>query len=365
MKPEKQKKRKIKKHLERIKSNPHVPNAQKEAVKRKLAEAHIDIRDAINNNLLYQEQQAVSKLKENPKYFYSYAKKFSKQSRTISMLFDSEDNVCSDPHDIADLFQKQFTSVFSDPSKTDINAASFESPVLMAPFTDEMLNFSVDDIIEAINEIKPNAACGPDEIPEALLKKCSSSIAIPIEIIWRRSLDTGVVPDAYKLSYVAPLHKKDSRAYPENYRPISLTSHIVKVFERVLRKKLVNHMVSNNLLCDKQHGFQAGRSCLTQLLHHFDDVTDAITSNNDFDSIYLDYAKAFDKVDHQLLLKKLEIYGFNSHIISWINSFLVGRCQIVVVAPRPGAYALEIGERGKGCHIVVVLRPGAYALQTH
>ena len=247
------------------------------------------------------------------------------------MLFDSEENICSDPQQVTDLFQKQFTSVFSDPSKTDINSASFESPPLTAPFTDAMLDFTIEDIIEAINEIKPNAACGPDEIPESLLKKCASSIAIPIQLIWRQSLETGLVPDAYKLSYVAPLHKKNSRAFPENYRPISLTSHIVKVFERVLRKKLVNHMTSNNLLCDKQHGFQAGRSCLTQLLHHFDDVTDAITNNNDFDSIYLDYAKAFDKVDHQLLLKKLEIYGFHSKVVSWIRSFLTGRCQIVVV----------------------------------
>ena len=104
-----------------------------------------------------------------------------------------------------------------------------------------------------------------------------------------------------------PLHKKDSRAIAANYRPISLTSHVVKVFERVVRKKMVDYLELNDLICGKQHGFRSGRSCLTQLLHHFDDVLEALTENSDFDSIYLDYAKAFDKVDHKLLVKKLTL----------------------------------------------------------
>ena len=148
-----------------------------------------------------------------------------------------------------------------------------------------MLNFSVDDIIKAIEDIKPNAASGPDEIPVTLLKNCKKALAEPIHIIWSRSLVTGEVPSFYKFSHVFPLHKKDSRAKPANYRPISLTSHVVKIYERVIRKKLLNYLEINNLIiCSKQHGFRFGRSCLTQLLHHFDDVLDSLT-NTDFDSI--------------------------------------------------------------------------------
>ena len=80
-----------------------------------------------------------------------------------------------------------------------------------------------------------------------------------------------------------------------------------------------------------QHGFQAGRSCLTQLLHHLDDITEALTNDADFDTIYLDYAKAFDKVDHKLLLHKLHLYGIHPKMIKWIESFLCGRKQTVVV----------------------------------
>ena len=90
-------------------------------------------------------------------------------------------------------------------------------------------------------------------------------------------------------------------------------------------------MEINNLICSKQHGFRSGRSCLTQLLHHIDDVLEALANNSDFDSIYLDYAKAFDKVDHKLLLKKLRLYGIHPKIVKWIESFLSNRQQSVVV----------------------------------
>ena len=109
----------------------------------------------------------------------------------------------------------------------------------------------------------------------------------------------------YKFSHVFPLHKKDSRAVAANYRPISLTSHIIKVYERVIRKKLVDYLEMNNLICGKQHGFRSGRSCLTQLLYHFDDILESLTNNSDFDSVYLDY----NKVDHKLLIRKLALYG--------------------------------------------------------
>ena len=163
------------------------------------------------------------------------------------------------------------------------------------------------------------------------IKNCKESLAKPIHLLWSRSMEKSDVPDFYKFSHVFPLHKKDSRAFAANYRPISLTSHVVKVFERVLRKKMVDYLELNDLICSKQHGFRSGRSCLTQLLHHFDDVLEALTQNSDFDSIYLDYAKAFDKVDHKLLVKKLTLYGIHPKIVKWIESFLTNRTQSVVV----------------------------------
>ena len=127
-----------------------------------------------------------------------------------------------------------------------------------------------------------------------------------------------------KTSHVSPVYKKGSRALAGNYRPISLTSHIIKIYERVLRKQLVDYLELNELLCDKQHGFRSGKSCLTQLLHHIEDVIQALTKIADADEIYLDYAKAFDKFDHKLL-------GIHPKIILWIENFLSNRTQTVVV----------------------------------
>ena len=168
-------------------------------------------------------------------------------------------------------------------------------------------DFTVDDIEEAIDDIGENSACGDDDIPAIVLnKRCKTSISTPIFSIWKYSLDTGFIDRKYKTQLVTPVFKKGSRGSPENYQPIALTSHIIKVFERVMRKRLVDHLEDNNLLCNNQHGFRQGRSCLTQLLAHFDDILCNSLEGADTDAIYLDFAKAFDKVDHQLLLKKLK-----------------------------------------------------------
>ena len=251
------------------------------------------------------------------------------------MLLDKINGVLTShthPTDIANLLQKQFCSVFSNPSDTNIEAASFEPPIIDHPFTDEMLEFSIADVVAAIDEIKPSAAAGPDGIPVCLLKSCKESLAVPIHMIWSRSMNEGNVPSIYKSSFVSPLHKKDSKAMASNYRPISLTSHIVKIYERVLRNRMVSHLEKNGLICNRQHGFRRGKSCLTQLLHHFDEIIEAFQNGHDVDAIYLDYAKAFDKVDHRLLLAKLRIYGFSDKLIKWVESFLTDRTQQVVVS---------------------------------
>ena len=336
------KKRKLKLRLQLAEQNPVATTAHLESLRNQISSVYADMRDAINHDLNYREQQAVDKVHSNPKYFYSYAKKFSKQKRSIPMLFNEAKRTCTNPEEIANILQRQFSSVFSDPSATNINDALFESPSLQKPFIDDMLAFSVADITEAIDEIKPGAAAGPDDLPVLLLKKCKDALSKPIHMIWQHSMSTGTVPKFYKTSNIAPLHKKGSRAIAGNYRPVSLTSHIIKIYERVLRKQMVVHLEENNLLNSKQHGFRSGKSCLTQLLHHFDDIIEALSNGDDMDAIYLDYAKAFDKVDHQLLIRKLQLYGFHPKIIIWIESFLTNRTQQVVVDGHMSIIALII-----------------------
>ena len=121
-----------------------------------------------------------------------------------------------------------------------------------------------------------------------------------------------------------------SHIFHLHYRPVSLTSHVVKVFERVVRKNIVHHLDLNDLICSIQHGFRSGRNCITQLLHHLDDAMESLTNNLDFDSIYLYFPKAFDKVDHEIIMKKLQLCGMHPKMINWNRSFLTNRMQGVV-----------------------------------
>ncbi len=291
-----------------------------------------EIKESVKRSNEQRELNAIQKIKSNPKFFYSYAKSFSKVKSTISMLFNQDGEVKTDKEKIADVLQDQFSSVFSDPNSPHIKDPNFELPNISRPFSEEDLSVSCEDIIAAIKDIDPDSACGPDGVPAVLLKHCSQSLSVPIRLLWDESIRTGIVPGFYKRTFIAPLYKlKGNRAQAVNYRPIALTSHVIKIYERVLRKLMVSFIDDNNILCPDQHGFRSGRSCLTQMLSHFDEVMQGLTDNADTDAIYLDYAKAFDKVDHRLLLAKLLRYGLSKKVVDWINSFLTNRLQTVVV----------------------------------
>ena len=150
-------------------------------------------------------------------------------------------------------------------------------------------------------------------------------------ILWQDSFETSYIPTQYKTQIITPVHKKDSKAEPANYRPIALTSHIIKIFERIVRNQLFTHLESNTLICDNQHGFRKHRSCLTQLIPHINNILLNALKGEDTDVIYLDFAKAFDKVDHEILLKKLHAYGVRGKLLSWLTCYLTNRQQSVVI----------------------------------
>ena len=272
-------------------------------------------KEAINHSLDLREQRAVQKIKSNPKVFYSYAKSFSAVKSSIHMFLNDSNEVVTDAEQMANLFQDQFRLVFSDPNSSNIQPPAFEPPVITKTLTSEDFLITVDDILASIGDLKSDSAAGPDGIPVILLKNCATQLCEPLRILWSESFQTGVVPLFYKSSYITPIFKRGERARAVNYRPISLTSHVIKIYERVLRKTMVNFIEDNNILCDNQHGFRSGRSCLAQMLSHFDDIMLGLLNGHGTDAIYLDFAKAFDKVDHKLLLEKLKLYGLPQQLI--------------------------------------------------
>ena len=297
----------------------------------KLMDLNLQIKNAYHHDFDRREHAVIEKIKSNPKFFFSYAKSHSVVRSNIAMVKDKEGRTHVQPEHIANVLQNHFSSVYSDPNSEEVQDPQFDVPAIVHQMTEEELDFTTEDVESAIKELKVSSAPGPDGIPAVLLKNCAQALAGPLTSMWKTSLRLGVVPSFYKMSYVSPLHKKGDKITPGNYRPVSLTSHIVKVFERVLKKILVNFLESNSLISPNQHGFRSGRSTLTQLLAHVDDILKGWSKGLDSDCIYLDYAKAFDKVDHALLVKKLELFSIHPIMLKWIKSFLMDRKQCVVV----------------------------------
>ena len=170
-----------------------------------------------------------------------------------------------------------------------------------------------------------NTPTGPDGIPPALLKNCKTSLSQPLCLIWSKSLSSGEISTQLKHGLIGPIYKNGEKSEAKNYRPVTLTSHLIKVFERIIIKNLMEYLEMNDLLNDGQHGFRKKRSCLSQLMDHYQTIINIMETGNVADVIYLDFAKAFDKVDHGILLRKLVDLGIGGLILSWIYDFLSGR----------------------------------------
>ena len=336
----KRKRRKLNARISALKQN----NPTSPALEKLCEEVNLltfEIRELVEKQLEANEDKAVSKIKANPRYFFSYAKRFAKVKSTVSPIQDADGNLHTKPSVKAELLQDQYVKVFNDPKAADIKESTSH---LNPGFSCKLENFEFcqNDVIDAIKELDPYSSTPDGDIPARVLKSCCEHLSFPIFLLWKNSFNSGLIPGPLKTQYVTPVFKKGDQTDAANYRPISITSHIIKVFERVIRKQLVSYMENNNLLSNKQHGFRKKRSCLTQLIDHVDHILKALNSGDEVDTIYLDYAKAFDKVDQQILINKLRRYGIEGNMLQWIKQFLLNRFQTVVVEGEKSSFRLVL-----------------------
>ena len=139
-----------------------------------------------------------------------------------------------------------------------------------------------------------------------MIELCVDTLSLPLSIIFRNIITTGIFPKMWKSANVTPVHKKESKQTVKNDRPISLLPIFPKVFERIIFIKMYNHLISNNLITKNQSGFRPNDSVTTQLIYLVHTIHSSLDINLDVRYIFLDMSKAFDKVWHQGLLYKLK-----------------------------------------------------------
>ena len=299
---------------------------------------------------------------KNQSKIYKYIRNIKKSVSIPNTVHFGEASATEDISK-ATLFNKFFYSVFStnnttsNTSNTNIDTSIRQHLV--------SINISEEDVLEALNSLDPDKssgidtigprvlkkcanflcgplhhlfstslnkqACGPDLLPARLLKMTAEFIAPSLAQIFQLSLSSGKLPLDWTSANIVPIHKKGDKQLTANYCPISLTSIVVKIMERIIHRHLVCALEEHNLLSDCQFGFCHKRSTVSLLLQAVHDWAGSLDRRNSTHCLFLDLAKAFDSVSHPRLLLKLEALGITDNILSWLKEFLTVRRQRVVV----------------------------------
>ena len=276
------------------------------------------------------EQKLACNIKNDSKSFYAYVRSKQNVQDKVGPLEDSAGNIISQGFLMAEDLNGYFSSVFT---KEDISSLPVADAKFQGAKSDYLgpLVVTPELVAKKIKAMKDNKSPGVDGIPPKLLMETVEQISIPLARVFNLSLKEGVVPFEWKEANIIPLFKKGSRNKSENYRPVSLTSVICKLLERLIKDHMVDFLVKHKLLNSSQHGFHKARSCLTNMLCFLEEITKWIDVGSPVDIIYLDFQKAFDKVPHQRLLLKLKAHGIGDSITDWIEQWLTDRRQRVVV----------------------------------
>jgi len=182
-----------------------------------------------------------------------------------------------------------------------------------------------------ITELKHKNSCGYDKVTTRILKTVSPFIVSPLTHICNRMLSTGTFPDRLKYSEMKPIYKKGDKTQITNYRPISLLPVLSKIFEKVLYKRLYNHLSSNNILVKEQFGFRCNTSTEMAIYALINNILLSLNTKTLVGGLFCDQQKAFDCVNYEILLSKMKFYGITSVASKQMESYVRNNYQGVVI----------------------------------
>ena len=255
------------------------------------------------------------------------------KSKPTSLIIGDE--LITDPYIVADEFNNYFSSIAGQ-LQNSIHTQGQNFNDYLQVKCDQTFFLKAThkyEVIDIITSSISNKAVGPNSIPNKILHMIKKLIAEPLAEIINLSFSTGIYIDKLKISKIIPIYKeKGSNTSCKNFRPISLLSNINKIIEKIMHQRLYDFLEKQGSIYDYQFGFRKSHSTDHALLDLTEDIRQAIDKNNFACGIFIDLQKAFDTVDHDILLKKLEHYGIRGISNDWFRSYLKNRKQLVSIS---------------------------------
>ena len=274
----------------------------------------------------------------NPKHLWNLIKSVTSNKKTGGSVncINVNGKTELDAGVIADEFNAFFLSVGSKACDTNSSHSLDQGNTQQNHTTSvfQFVNIGESFVLDQLKNIQTSKSCGPDGIPPKLLKTAAPVISSHLAYLFNLSLNSGIIPDEWKMARVTPIHKGGDTSETNNYRPISVIPIVMKVFERAIHQQLSDYLTEHSLLAPQQSGFRKDHSTDTVLAYLTDYMYKQMDHGQLIGMVFLDFRKAFDSVDHDLLLQKLARYGVQDRELKWFKNYLSGRQQKTVIGNK-------------------------------
>ena len=277
--------------------------------------------------------------KGNPQKTWKIINELTSKNRKATQVteIDLNGDLISDPNKIADAFNEHFSNIGPKLADKIGKGNSFYVDYLSDYNIDASFQLKETDsstVSILLSKLSKSKATGLDKISCRLLRECSDLIAESLSLIFNRSIIMGIFPNEWKCAKVFPIHKQGKRNCVDNYRPISIIPAVAKVFERLIYDQVFQYITEKKILINFQSGFRGLHSTVTSLLEATNEWVYNIDHGNGNAVMFLDLRKAFDTVNDEILLGKLNAYAISGMAGNWFRSYLSERQQTCVINGR-------------------------------